>query len=59
MRGIASTHFVKYSIAAMMYLCPFAEEGVILPTRSNPHIENGNGDVMGFNSRAGAWMRSP
>lgn len=46
-KGIASTHLVKYSMAVKINLCPLEEVGLILPTRSNPHCENDHGDVMG------------
>lgn len=48
--GIASTHFVKYSVAMRIKLCPLEEVGFIFPTRSNPHYENGHGDVIGQRS---------
>lgn len=48
--GIASTHFVKYSVAVMMNLCPPEDVGVICPIRSNAHLENGQSDCIGCSS---------
>ena len=45
--AFASTHFVKYSVATMMYLFPVRIVGGLNgPTKSNPHFWNGsNGDT--------------
>lgn len=55
--GMALTHFVKYLVVVMMYLCPSEEWGVIMPTRSKPQHEKGHGGAMGYRFCANAWIK--
>jgi hypothetical protein len=51
--GIASTHFVKYSVAKSTNLCPLLDGGFIWPIKSIPHPLNGHGLIIGFRADAG------
>lgn len=53
-RGTASIHLVKYSVAVRMNLGPLEDEGFIFPTKSRPHSENGHDPLIGYNSCASA-----
>jgi len=48
--GITSTHFVKYSVAIIMNLCPLKDVGVICSIKYNTHLENGQSDCIGCNA---------
>lgn len=58
-KGTASIHLVKYLATIRMNLCPLEDEGLIFPTKSRPHYENGHDPFIGYNSCAGAWIRFP
>ena len=55
-RVTASTYFVKYSVAARKYLWPLEAEGVIGPTTSKAHIENGQGETTDCKYVASAFI---
>ena len=44
-KGIASTHFVKYSVAARIHIWPL-EGGFIGPIRSSPQVWKDHGIVI-------------
>ena len=47
---MASTYFVKYSIAMIINLCPLDDVGDICPMRSKAYYENGHKDCIGCNA---------
>lgn len=56
-RGMASTHLVKYLVLVLMNLRPLDNEECIFLTRSRPHCEKGHGEVMGCNALDGTCIK--
>ena len=49
--GMASTHFVKKSVAVSIHLCYPEEERLISPIKSRPHFWKGAFTTMGFKGK--------
>ena len=49
--GMASTHFVKKSVAVSIHLCYPEEVGLISPIKSRPHCWKGAFTTMGFKGK--------
>lgn len=58
LKVMASTHLVKYSVAAKKYLYPFDVDGLIEPTTSNGHIANGHDNTEEWRYIVGESMES-
>lgn len=56
-KGIASTHLLKYSVAAMMNLWPSCEWVLIILIIFLSHVENGHGTTMFLSSCVGECWR--
>ena len=54
--GIASTHFIKYSVAIIINLWPLDDVGDIFPMRSRAHHENDHRDCIGCKAWEG-WTK--
>ena len=48
-KGMASTHFVKYSVAARIHMRPL-KGGFMGPIRSSPQVWKGHGIVISSNT---------
>src|SRR3954468_22789942 len=55
---VASTHFVKLSIATRIKRCPLEEVSLISSIISIPHIAKGQGAVRTFNGTGGTCTLS-
>lgn len=54
--GIASTHFIKYSVAVIIILWTPNDVGNICPIRSKAYHENGHKDCIGYSTCEG-WTK--